>query len=158
MSTDIISHKEPQPAVTSPDTQPWRRLLWVVPAAVAAATLANVIFYFILTQWIGEPLLMAGENRPSVMAPMDVWEVVLVSIIFASAASFVYLILILLTQRPERNFIIVSAAVLLVSFVPLIGVPNSPVALSARLGLITMHIIGAVVVVGVLAGLGRKHS
>ena len=101
---------------------------------------------------------MAGENRPSVMAPMDVWEVVLVSIIFASAASFVYLILILLTQRPERNFIIVSAAVLLVSFVPLIGVPNSPVALSARLGLITMHIIGAVVVVGVLAGLGRKHS
>ena len=158
MSTDTLSPTEPQAPAASPRPMEWRRLLWVVSAAVAAATLANVIFYFILTIWIGEPLLMAGEDRPPVMAPMDVWEVVLVSIIFASAASFVYVILILLTQRPERNFIIVSAVILLVSFVPLLGVPNSPVAFSARLSLVAMHIIGAIVVVGLLVGLGRKRS
>ena len=54
MSTDIFSHKELPPAVASYNPQAWRRFLWVVPAAVAAATLANVVFYFVLTKWIGD--------------------------------------------------------------------------------------------------------
>jgi hypothetical protein len=157
MSTDIFSHKELPPAVVSQNTRAWRRYLWVVPAAVAAATLANVVFYFVLTKWIGEPLLMGNELPPPLLTPMEVWEVILFSIIFSLAASFVYLFLSLLTQRPDRNFIIISAVILLVSFVPLLGVPDSPVAMSARLSLVTMHIIGAIVVVGLLVGLGRSR-
>ena len=154
---DTIDSNQPKPAAASPDIPDRSRLLWVVPIAVAAATFANVIFYFILTKWLGEPLLMGNEFPPPLLTPMDVTDVILVSIIFSLAASFVYAFLSAVTQRPERNFIIISAVVLLASFGPLLGVPNSPVALSARLGLVAMHIIGAVVVVGLLVGLGRSR-
>ena len=70
MSTDIFSHEEPQPVVASSNTQDWRRFLWVVPLAMAAATFANVVFYFVLTEWIGEPLLMPAQFPPPLMAPM----------------------------------------------------------------------------------------
>ena len=158
MSTDIFRQKELPPAVVSQTNLEWRRYLWFVPASVAAATLANVVFYFVLTKWLGETLLMGNELPPPLLTPMEVWEVILFSIIFSSGASFAYVLLSLLTQRPERNFIIISGVVLSVSIVPLLFVPNSPVAMSARLSLVTMHIIGAVVVVGLLVGLGRKRS
>ncbi len=160
MSTDTIDSNQTKPDAASPDIPDRRRLLWVVPIAVTAATFANVIFYFILTKWLGEPLLMNATEHvhvPPVLSPMEVSNVILVSITFSLAASFVYVVLSLSTQRPERNFIIVSAVVLLVSILPLLGVPNSPVALSARLGLVAMHIIGAVVVVSLLVGLGRSR-
>ncbi len=157
MSMDTLGGNKPHPLASSPAIPDWGRLLLVVPVAVALATFANVLFYFILTEWIGEPLLMGNELPPPLLTPMEVWEVILFSIIFASGASFVYVVLLFLTQRPERNFIIISAVVLLASFVSLLGVPNSPVAMSARLGLVTMHIIGAVVVVGLLVRLGRSR-
>jgi hypothetical protein len=155
---DTLNRDKPHPAAASPAIPDWGRLLWFVPVAVAAATIANVIFYFILTRLLDEPLLMnAAEHAPPVLSPMDVSNVILISIIFSLAASFVYAFLSAVTQRPERNFMIISAVVLLASLVPLLGVPNSPVAMSARLGLVTMHIIGAVVVVGLLVRLGRSR-
>ncbi len=134
------------------------RLLWVVPVAVAAATFANVIFYIILTKWLGEPLLMIEQFPPPTLTPMDLSSVILFSIIFSLGASFVYVFLSVVTQRPERNFIIISAVVLLASIVLPLGIPTPPVAISAKLSLVAMHIIGAVVVVGLLVGLGRKRS
>jgi hypothetical protein len=52
----------------------------------------------------------------------------------------------------ERIFIIISAVVLLASFgLPLV-MPVPPIAMSAKLSQVLMHIIGAVVVVGLLVG------
>lgn len=134
------------------------RLWWLVPLALAAATAANVIFYYILTRLLGEPLLMKSEFPPPVTSPMGVDEVILFSVIWSLGASLVYVFLCAVSARPERTFIIVSAVVLLASMALPLMIPSPPVAMSAKLSLVMMHIIGAVVVVGLLVRLGRKRA
>jgi hypothetical protein len=132
--------------------------LWIVPAAVAAATFANVVFYFALTQWLEEPLLMPNQFPPPLLVPMPVGEVILFSIIFALGASLVYVFLRAVSRRPEQKFIIISAVVLAASCVLPLMAPTPPIAMSAKFSLVAMHVIGAVVVVGLLVGLGRKRA
>jgi hypothetical protein len=85
------------------DESPARsRFLWVVPTAVAAATLANVVFYFVLTQWLEEPLLIANQFPPPPLAPMGVGEVVLLSIIFSLGATLVYVFASAVSKRMEE--------------------------------------------------------
>ena len=88
---------------------------------------------------------------------MPVGEVILFSIIWALAAGLVYVFLNAATGRPDRNFIIISAVVLLASFALPLKAPTPPVAMSAKLSLAAMHLIGAVVVVGSLIGLNSKR-
>ena len=52
------------PATRNDESPTANRLWWVVPIGVAAAAIANVIFYFILTRWLGEPLLMIEQFPP----------------------------------------------------------------------------------------------
>ncbi|UCG23643.1 MAG: hypothetical protein JSW55_16090 [Chloroflexota bacterium] len=145
------------PATRGDESPAVNRLWWTVPIAVAGATIANVIFYFILTRWLGEPLLMIEQFPPPEMVPMPVGEVILVSIIWALAASLVYVFLSEMTAWPDRNFIIISAVVLLASLALPFKAPTPPVAMSAKLSLAAMHLIGAVVVVGSLVGLNSKR-
>jgi len=158
MGIDITNSIKPRQAAASRNIRDWRRLLWVAPLAIAAATISNVIFYYVLTEWIGEPLLMKTQFPPPVLSSMNVSEVILFSIMFSLGASFVYSFLSAVTQRPERNFIIISAVVLLLSFGLPLKIPAPPVAMSAKFSLVSMHIIGAIVVVGLLVGFGRKRS
>jgi hypothetical protein len=132
------------------------RLLWVVPLASLAAIIVNVIFYFIVTQWFNEPLLMLDQFPPPTVVPMGVDEVILFSLIWSLAAGLVYAFLTAVTAKPERLFIIISAVVLLVSFALPLKMPTPPIAMSAKFSLMMMHIIGGVVVVGLLVTLGRK--
>jgi hypothetical protein len=125
---------------------------------MALASAANVIFYFILTGWIGEPLLMMAQFPPPILTPMGVDEVILFSVIWSLGAGLVYAFLFAVTNRPDRIFILVSAVILLVSFALPLMMPTPPVAMSAKYSLVIMHIIGAVVVVGMLVGLGRKRA
>lgn len=55
-----------------------------------------------------------------------------------------------------RTYLIIAGVVLLFSFILPLKIPTPPVALSDKLVLVTTHIIGAIAVVGVLVGLGRK--
>ena len=146
-----------QPAASSGEVPAGGRFLWLVPLAVAAATVANVIFYTILTRGLGEPLLMLDQFPPPVLVPMDVGEVILFSIIFSLGAGLLYIGLSVVSDRPDRNFIIISAMVLVVSSALPLKMPTPPIAMSAKLSLGVMHIIGAVVVVTLLVGLGRKR-
>lgn len=159
MSIDVVkTAKLPQDTSSGERSLP-NRLWWVVPIAVAAATLANVIFYFILTRWLGEPLLMLDRFPPPVqpLVPMPVDEVILFSVIFALGAGLVYLGVSAVSDRPNRNFIIISSVVLAISCLLPLKVPTPPIAMSAKFSLIAMHIIGAIVVVSLLIGLGRKR-
>ncbi len=134
------------------------RLLWVVPTASFVAIIANVIFYFIVTRWLNEPLLMLDEFPRLASKGMGVDEVILFSVIFSLGAGLVYAGLSVLMARPERTFLVVSIAVLLVSLALPFKAPTPPVAMSAKLSLVMMHIIGAAVVIPLLVGLGRKRA
>ncbi len=160
MGIETVNSDQVQPSVAPQKVPIERRHLWVVPFSMAAAmaTAANVIFYFILTGWIGEPLLMLEQFPPPIITPMGVDEVILFSLIFSLGAGLVYAFLCAVTKRPDRTFIIVAAVVLLASFALPLMMPTPPVAMSAKYSLVIMHIIGAVVVVGMLVGLGRKRA
>lgn len=146
------------PSSHSDESPMLRKLWWVVPIAVTVATIANIIFYLILTRWLGEPLLMIAQFPPPEMVPMPVGEVILFSIIWTLGAGLVYALLIALTAKPDRNLIIISALVLLASFALPFKMPTPPVAVSAKLSLVAMHLIGALVVVGSLIGLNPRRS
>ncbi len=158
MATESVKSDRMQPSVAQQKVPTRRRLLWIVPLSMAAAMAANVIFYFILTEWIGEPLLMKAQFPPPIVTPMGVDEVILFSLIISLGAGLVYAFLCAVTSKPEQTFILVSAVVLLVSFALPLMIPTPPVAMSAKYSLVIMHIIGAVVVVGMLVGLGRKRA
>jgi len=89
---------------------------------------------------------------------MGVDEVILFSVIFSLGACLVYAGLSVLMARPERTFLVVSVAVLLVSLALPFKIPTPPVAMSAKLSLVMMHIIGAAVVIPLLVGLGRRPA
>jgi hypothetical protein len=130
----------------------------VVPFAAAAATIANVVFYYLLTRGLGEPLLMLSDSPTRDLVPMPAWEVVLFSLIFSIPAGIVFAILARANKKPVRNFMIISLVVLVLSiFLPL-RMPTPPVAMTAKLGLVTMHVIGAIVVVGTLVLASRRRT
>ncbi len=133
------------------------RKLWV-PVLIAAviATSANVIFYFFVTRFLGEPLLFPEQFPPPETSPMPVTDVIIFSVIFSIGAGMVFFIIAKLSQRPIRTFLIVSVMVLILSLALPLQIPTPPVTMSAKLTLVTMHIIGAIAVVGTLIGLGKR--
>jgi len=144
-----------------------RRLVWVVPLATAVAVTANVIFYFILTRWLHIDLLIGGEeaerwwqlpvgDSETILWQLPVSDIILFSMVFASAAGVVFVIVSQMAQRPIRTYLKIATVALTLSFIPPLSAPSPPVEMVVKLCLVAMHIIGAMAVVGVLVGLGRK--
>jgi hypothetical protein len=71
-------------------------------------------------------------------------------VVFALLAAF--------SRRPVRAFLIISTVVLILSCIPPLAAPSPLVTQGARLTLVSMHIIGAIVVVGALIGLSASRS
>lgn len=101
---------------------------------------------------------MIAQFPPPEMVPMPVGEVILFSTIWALGAGLVYVFLNAITARPDQKFTIISAVILLASLVLPLKMPTPPVAMSAKLSLAAMHLIGAVMVVGLLIGLNAIRS
>lgn len=134
------------------------RLWWVIPVATALATAANVIFYYVVTRWLGEPLLFPEQFPPPETSPMPVTDVIIFSLIFSLGAAFVFVLAANFSRRPIRTYLIISSIVLVLSFILPLMAPTPPVTMPAKLTLVTMHIIGAFAVVGTLIGLSRRRS
>jgi hypothetical protein len=133
------------------------RLVWVVPLATAVAVIANVIFYFIITRWLHIGLRFpSGTSDSTLAATMAVGDVVLFSSIFSLGAGIVFVVVSQWAQRPIRTYLIIATVVLLFSFLLPLKIPSPPVAMIDKLSLVAMHIVGAITVVAVLVGLGRK--
>ncbi|HRQ39125.1 MAG TPA: DUF6069 family protein [Chloroflexota bacterium] len=143
------------------------RLVWVVPLATAVAPTANIILYTIITRWFQIDLLIGGEeaefwwqppvgSSETVVWQLPVSDIILFSVVFASAAGIVFVIVSQLAQRPIRTYLKIATVALFLSFIPPLLAPSPPVAMTVKLSLVAMHIVGAIAVVGVLIGLGRK--
>ena len=143
------------------------RLAWVVPLATAVAVTANVIFYYIITRWLHIDLLMGGEaaelwwqppvgDSETVLSQLPVNDIILFSVVFASAAGIVFVIVSQMARRPIRTYLKIATVALFLSFIPPLSAPSPPVAMVVKLSLVTMHIIGAMAVVAVLVRFSRK--
>lgn len=133
------------------------QLGWTLIPSTLIATVANVLFYYFATRILKFDLLVPNESGVPLSVPLSVFDVVLFSVIWALAAGVVYLIVVILSNNPIPIYIALSLIVLILSFgLPLI-MPADIVHATTKGTLITMHIIGAISVVGTLVGLYRRH-
>lgn len=125
------------------------RLLWAGPLAALAAAVANAVVYFVAYGLGAMPQDFVIEGS----GPITLAPVVVSSLIGAVGAVLVFVIVALLAQRPIRTFRIVAAVVLVLSFATPLTIPGAP--LSMVLALEFMHVVAAVVIVGILTTLVR---
>jgi hypothetical protein len=127
----------------------FKRLLWAGPLAAISAAVANAVVYFVAFALGAMPRdFVVQGSGPITLAP-----VVFSSLIGAAGATLVFAVLALLTRRPIRTFRVVAVVVLVLSFATPLTIPGA--ALPMILTLELMHVVAAVVIVGILTTLAR---
>lgn len=128
------------------------RLLWAGPLAAVSAAVANAVVYFVASALGAMPRDVVVEGS----GPITLEPVIFASVIGAVGAVVVFAIVSLLARRrPIWAFSIVAAVALVLSFYTPFTIPGAPVAMVATL--LLMHVVAAVVIVGVLTTLARAR-
>jgi hypothetical protein len=142
-----------QPATLS------RQFLAIIISSFAAI-LANILLYSILENLLGIKFIAPNQFPPPEVSPLPVTDVIIFSAVFSSGASLVFLAVANLVQRPAMIFAIISFIVLVASFYLPLRIPTPPIPLATKLALVSMHILGAAVLVPLLIiiGLPRKDK
>ena len=127
----------------------FKRLLWAGPLAAISAAVANAAVYFVASALGAMPQdFVVQGSGPITLAP-----VVFSSLIGAAGATLVSTVVALLSRRPIRTFRVVALVVLVLSFATPLTIPGAPLSMILTLEL--MHVVAAVVIVGVLTTLAR---
>jgi hypothetical protein len=129
----------------------YRRLLWVGPLAIVASVIANQIVHF---------LALSLFNISPDFPPLQFGPPIMFTIIGVLGAVIVYAIVGRLSHRPIRLFRVIALIVLVLSFIPDIGLLTSgmlpgttPVAVAS---LSVMHIAAWAISVWMLTTLARE--
>ena len=128
-----------------------RRLLWVGPLAIVAAVAANFVVRAIALAVLSVPVDFLQLQSPSV---------VFFTVIGVLGAVIAFAIVGRRSRTPVRTYQIVAGVVLLLSFLPDIGLllAGAPGAtLPGVLVLMLMHVVAAVVAVGILTRLAVQQ-
>jgi hypothetical protein len=130
----------------------WARFAMRGLATIVAAVLANTLFYY-----LGD--LLIGYNPDFIMLATPGGTIVM-TVFPAVIAVLLYAALLKLTRHAARIFSIVSARVLVASFVPDVTyVPTVPGSSDAQVViLMVMHVIAAAVIVQMLTSAARPRS
>ncbi len=131
-----------------------RRLLWAGPLAAIIAAGANLVVYLVAQGLLGVVLLAPAQPGAAEFVPMPATAVIIMSIIPALGATLLLAILSKVVARPIRTFWIIAAVVLLLSFITPFSLP---ITWDAIITLELMHVIAALVIVGILTTVGRKR-
>ena len=130
-------------------------LWWVTIAAIVIALIGNAILYFIGNAVIdgGLTAVRPGETDPNklpffVMTIATVVPAIIGAIIFALLDRF---------NRPVSIFRIMAVIVTVLSFAPVIQLPDT-VLIGSKIILGLMHIVAAVAITGILTTFGRARS
>jgi hypothetical protein len=121
-------------------------------ATVIAAVLANAIAYFIGDAIVG--------YDPDFLVLSNVSGAVIFTFVAAVVAVFVYGAFLRFSANPARQFTLVSAVLLALSIIPdLTMIPSEEGASNGQTAvLIVMHVVAAVVIVGMLTSYRRPRG
>jgi hypothetical protein len=130
-------------------TVSWSRFAFVGPGTVLAAVAANALSYFIA----GTVVAYNAEFLPLA----SVGGAIIMTLAPAIVAVLLYAALLRFTRHPARIFTIISAAVFIISLIPVFTyIPTVPGATSAQTAiLILMHVVAASVIVALLTSIRR---
>jgi hypothetical protein len=134
-----------------------RQLLAILIASVSAIV-ANVLLYFILKHIVGVKFIALEEFPPPEVSPLPASDVVIFSIVFCVGASLVFLFVANTIRTPAPSFIVISLVVLILSlFLPL-KIPTPPIPMATKWSLVSMHVLGALVLVPLLVTIGLPKA
>jgi hypothetical protein len=126
-----------------------RRLAWVGPLAVAAATAANEVSRRLL-------LAVVPGVAPDYIA-LDASAVAMMTVLFTAAAVGVFAAVAKLSVQPIRTYQIVAVVALVLSMFPDLMLLNEPGTTAGDVGsLMILHVVAAVAVVWPLCTLTRE--
>ena len=125
-----------------------RQLLAILIGYIFAAA-ANIIFYLLVTELFGIPIVAPPE-----LNPIPVTDVVLISFIFSFGAGLVFLVVANISRRPAPIYLGIVLVVLVISLFLPFRMPRPPVPISTPVVLASMHVIGAAVLVPILIAVG----
>ena len=137
--------------VSAPTYASSKRVWWVALLAAIASAVGNIIV-LLMGQYLFNVSFLMPTPGALEQAPLGLGHVALLSSVPAFAAAGLLLLLGRYTARPLRVFWIVAGIVLLVSFIPDFLLP---VDTGTRIGLLVMHVVSAVVIVGVMTNAER---
>jgi hypothetical protein len=128
----------------------WGRLVPVGLLAALVAAVANAVVYLVAASAGAMPqeIVVNGQG------PITLSVVAALSAQGAVAATIVYALVGRFARRPVRVFRVVAAVVLVLSLVPPFTITGAPISMILALEL--MHVIAAVVIVGLLTTLARR--
>jgi hypothetical protein len=128
----------------------WGRFALVGLGTIVAAVLANVVVYYLGRAVVG--------YDPEFVILQSVGTPIFFTVIPAIGATLIYAALLRFNRRPERIFAIISAVVFVITLVPdFTLIPGSPGASAGQTAvLVSMHVVAAGVIVGLLARVGGK--
>jgi hypothetical protein len=122
-----------------------RRLAWVGPLAVAAATAANEV---------ARQLLVATLPVNPAFLPMQAEGVAMLTVLFSIAAVAVFAAVVRLSAQPIRTYQIVSVVALVMSMLPDFMLFADPTATTGGvIALMILHAVAAVAIVWPLSTL-----
>jgi hypothetical protein len=139
----------------SPPAEPqginWGRYAFVALGTIGAALLANILVYFVAGLFVA--------YNPQFLPLATVGGTIVFTIVPAVVAVVIYALLLRFTRDPERIFTSLAAVVLVVSWIPdLTYIPDVPGASTGQTAvLMLMHLVAAVVIVGMLTRLTRAQ-
>jgi uncharacterized protein len=130
------------------------RLLWAAPAAGAVAAVGNMAVWAV-ARGLSVPLDIPMGPQPDALTALGAGPIIAVSFIPALLAGVLLAVLGRFFTNPLRVFQILAGAGLLLS---LIGPLVLPVAGATKVVLLTMHMVAAAGIVGVLSSLLLRQA
>jgi hypothetical protein len=130
----------------------WGRLVLVALLAAVVVAIANAIVYLVAATAGAMPQDIVVNGQGPITLPV----VAAMSAQGAVAAAVVYALISRFARRPVRIFRAVAVVVLVLSFVMPLTIPSAPISMILALEL--MHVVAAVVIVGLLTTLARGRS
>lgn len=128
----------------------WGRLVLVALLAAVAAAAANAVVYLVAASVGAMPQDIVVNGQGPITLPI----VAAMSAQGAVAGAVVYALISRFARRPVRVFHVVAAVVLVLSLVPPFTITGAPSSMILALEL--MHVVAAVVIVGLLTTMARR--
>ena len=131
-----------------------RKLIWVGPLTIVCAVVANLIIRSIAVSAFGVPETFQYLQAPSIISS---------TIVFLLVALLAFVLVGRVARRPIRFYRILAFVVLCISFLSpvmaLVGLLPAPgMTLSIFWAMIVMHLVSAIIVVGLFTTLTREQA